>query len=396
MIRQKKWLKEKTIFLSVFTSGLFILSMFLFLSCGDKDSGKKGLARRWLDGVKEMKERYSRTDEVVNYFSFKWHAISFDVMADHTLTFYQEGKKKDKPWPFGKSSRPFEEQERKAREIFYDRYGISPPQYFPPAVDAYGSLVPWASGVNRLHWENILEKAGINNLGDAMEYVDKWRKIKNQQDIKENRAKKLAKKYNIVIWEARNLVEIIDVLNVFKYEMSRSGNAGEFVAMNRFSHPCWLDLMEQLELIKSRLNDSVIEWRLTQSGHQSFEKKNLDDFALEILTSGYHPQGNLAGPKIRGKYHGIARVLKTGWETDRDYDVDNKTGYNTGQWIDIEVIEGVVFFNKPYYPGEVIKGIWSYGGDTGIVGKPEKGDLVGYREVLPCLFWEKIEKNKNP
>jgi hypothetical protein len=46
-------------------------------------------------------------------------------------------------------------------------------------------------------------------------------------------------------------------------------------------------------------------------------------------------------------------------------------------------------------PGTIIRGVWSYGGDTGIVGKPKEGDLVGYYEASYCDIWEKIDNKSS-
>jgi hypothetical protein len=94
---------------------------------------------------------------------------------------------------------------------------------------------------------------------------------------------------------------------------------------------------------------------------------------------------------VRGQYLGVGRVLNAGYAYEFDpseYDPDNPTGYNTGQWIDVEVIEGKMGCRDP---GTIIRGVWSYGGDTGIVGKPKEGDLVGYYEAPYCNIWEKID-----
>jgi len=97
-----------------------------------------------------------------------------------------------------------------------------------------------------------------------------------------------------------------------------------------------------------------------------------------------------------GKYLGIGRVLATGYACQkgvprREYHRDNPTGYMTGQWIDVQVAEGVMDFNGLHSEGEVIRGVWSYGGDVGIAGKPQVGDLVGYYREGYCQVWEKLE-----
>lgn len=76
-----------------------------------------------------------------------------------------------------------------------------------------------------------------------------------------------------------------------------------------------------------------------------------------------------------------------------EYNPDNPSGWMTGQWINVEVLEGKMYFNKWFGPGETIRGVWSYGGDVGIVGKPKVGDLVGYYEEGYAKIWEKVSNN---
>ncbi|MBA7662304.1 hypothetical protein ES703_70332 [subsurface metagenome] len=95
---------------------------------------------------------------------------------------------------------------------------------------------------------------------------------------------------------------------------------------------------------------------------------------------------------ICGKYAGVGRVLDTGYAcaeglSSSDYDADNPTGYNTGQWITVQVIEGAM---GGYHKGEKIERIWSYGGDTGIIGKPQIGDIVGFYYGRYAELWEKL------
>jgi hypothetical protein len=95
---------------------------------------------------------------------------------------------------------------------------------------------------------------------------------------------------------------------------------------------------------------------------------------------------------VCGKYAGVGRVLDTGYkyaegQPPSGYNADNPTGYRTGQWIAVEVIEGAM---GSYRKGEEIKVIWSYGGDTGIIGKPQIGDMVGFYYDYYASLWEKL------
>lgn len=102
---------------------------------------------------------------------------------------------------------------------------------------------------------------------------------------------------------------------------------------------------------------------------------------------------------LLGKYHCIGKVLRTGVKKDVDappiwYDKNNSTGYLTGQWIDVEVIETTSvpakYSGTLFTTGQVIEGFWAYGGDNGIAGNPQKGDRVGYFEGNYAHVWEKI------
>ncbi|MFQ6052370.1 MAG: hypothetical protein ACE5K4_11865 [Candidatus Hydrothermarchaeota archaeon] len=88
----------------------------------------------------------------------------------------------------------------------------------------------------------------------------------------------------------------------------------------------------------------------------------------------------------KNKYTGIGRVLASGYkypegEDPREYERYEYEVYKTGQWIDLEVIDGVMYFNRLFHKGEIIKGIWQCGETDGIVeimDELKTGDTVGY------------------
>jgi hypothetical protein len=99
----------------------------------------------------------------------------------------------------------------------------------------------------------------------------------------------------------------------------------------------------------------------------------------------------IENPKlIFGKYILIACVTDTRYSPEGDFDPDNPTGYATGQIIDIVIIDSVACYDGDYEggcAGDTIEGIYSYGGDTGIIGKPQAGDLVGWRLGNYASIW---------
>lgn len=124
----------------------------------------------------------------------------------------------------------------------------------------------------------------------------------------------------------------------------------------------------------------------------------LDNIQKTRRLVGLEDKGDLPKRMMCGKHLGVGRVLETGYAYQEgaprgDYNPDNPTGYMTGQWINVEVLEGKMYFNKWYGPGEIIRGVWSYGGDVGIVGKPKVGDLVGYYAEGYAKIWEKVSNN---
>ena len=40
---------------------------------------------------------------------------------------------------------------------------------------------------------------------------------------------------------------------------------------------------------------------------------------------------------------------------------------------------------------DILRGIWAYGGDIGIAGRPKVGGTVGYYEENYAKIWERIE-----
>jgi len=109
-------------------------------------------------------------------------------------------------------------------------------------------------------------------------------------------------------------------------------------------------------------------------------------------------QDNKDEELIFGKYDGIGRVVDTrhfdtyGIVGYGDFDADEPHGYNTGQCIDVLVTEGVVFRKRWHHKGETVEHICSRGRDIYIIGKPQVGDMVGFRsESYYAQIWEKIE-----
>jgi len=94
---------------------------------------------------------------------------------------------------------------------------------------------------------------------------------------------------------------------------------------------------------------------------------------------------------IFGKYSLLVCVLDTSYTIDDEFDAENPDGYATGQSIDVLIIDDVACSGGTCRKGEVIEGIFSHGGDTSIVGKPEAGDLVGHRLGYYASIWEKID-----
>ncbi len=104
-----------------------------------------------------------------------------------------------------------------------------------------------------------------------------------------------------------------------------------------------------------------------------------------------------AKSQIYRKYMGIGRVVDTrhfdtyGVVGYGDFDEDEPNGIATGQCIDVLVTEGTVFRKRWYHKGETVEHICSYGGDILIMGKPQIGDMVGFRsESYYAQIWGKI------
>jgi hypothetical protein len=158
-----------------FLAGIVCLTFACF-GCGrtPSDANRPGLFKRWSEGVREMKDKSKRTNDVVDFFAYQWNAVAFQTVAEDLLESRLRGETQEAPWPMGKEPRPFGRQERRAREDFVKRFGLSPPPYFPPALDEYSLIKPpWAEGVNRNYWERELRSHGIRTIHDASEFLEK-------------------------------------------------------------------------------------------------------------------------------------------------------------------------------------------------------------------------------
>ncbi|MFC2070292.1 hypothetical protein ACFLTB_03875 [Chloroflexota bacterium] len=100
---------------------------------------------------------------------------------------------------------------------------------------------------------------------------------------------------------------------------------------------------------------------------------------------------------IYGKYEGIGRVVDTrhfdtyGVVGYGDFNEDAPDGFATGQCIDVLVTEGTVLRKRTFYKGETVEHICSYGTDILIIGKPQIGDMVGFRLEGYNEIWEKVD-----
>lgn len=162
-------------FLFCIFGGVFAFVTLFAVSCSKPaERPKQSLYRQWLERVRSDKEDFTRRDALIEYFSMKWHSVSFEVTAEHLLASSTTGREEDRPWPFGQSERPLGEQEAIARRVFQERFGLEPPPYFPPALDAYDFMAPpWAEAVNRMHWEKALRFAGLKSLHDVPTYLER-------------------------------------------------------------------------------------------------------------------------------------------------------------------------------------------------------------------------------
>jgi len=126
----------------------------------------------------------------------------------------------------------------------------------------------------------------------------------------------------------------------------------------------------------------------------------MQDKRSKEITLRYIEDLGIKSGLIYRKYAGTGRVLNSYYlDESSDYgafDPDNPTGYRTGQCIDVQVIEGVVYRRKEFYPGEIVEGICSYGGDVGVAGKPKVGDIVGFYLGYYAQVWERIEIPSQP
>jgi len=95
------------------------------------------------------------------------------------------------------------------------------------------------------------------------------------------------------------------------------------------------------------------------------------------------------------EYNGIGRAVETSLRYPDEYSTSDQS-------IDIEVIDGEMYYDRIYHKGELIIGVWEQAKDFEyfeVRGRPTIGDTVGYytHYVKPGMevhVWEKIECNQ--
>ncbi len=125
----------------------------------------------------------------------------------------------------------------------------------------------------------------------------------------------------------------------------------------------------------------------------------LSEFEKKI-TVNLKEENGFDGELIYGRYSGIGIVMDSYYLDEGTghggYLPDNPTGFRTGQCLKVEVTQGVVIQRGIYKQGEIVDNICSYGGDVGIIGKPQKGDIVGFYLGCYVQIWEKVESTYLP
>lgn len=162
--------------LRVFSSA--VLAACILFSAGCKSGQKSALFERWTQNVQSFHKEFDRTEAVVAYLDSQWSAVSFEVMGAHSLALSRTGKE-ELNWPYGNSTRPFGEQEEKARRVFKERFGLDAPPYFPPALKEYSFMAPpWAEPLNLGHWRKVLYAAKLESLDDVYQYLERRKTAK--------------------------------------------------------------------------------------------------------------------------------------------------------------------------------------------------------------------------
>lgn len=353
-----------------------VLSILWLLS-GCSKQRLDDLRKTWRERTDQMDESFDELDArqtVILYFQTQWHAVAYEVLAERTREEFDglpSGPEALFEW--------FADVEREARQVFFRRYGFYPPTPFPPrepldidSIDFSWRRVLAAVGEVK-EWNEILDSTGLNSVADLPAYLESVAKT----GAAEEEAQELARRYRLEIWAAREIREILKAFLPFEEQLADT-EVPAFIDMRAFPVPRWLELMERFGLIRPRVAGPRVEWQLTSAGERLLREAPAQIRALSLHECGFRPNDWLPGPRKESGFTGIARVLDAGWEEGPTFDRDEEGGFGTGQWITVEIVEGVVHFNQPFFPGDVVAGIFSYGGDTAIRGRPAVGDLVGY------------------
>ncbi len=339
------------------------------IACGKNQPDGETLAQRYVERLKENKDRVTEEEELVHYFDASWTAVAWEVMAEQQRQAYLRGARDGWVPSMTGIMDLVEAADREARSIFYRRFCVSPPEkYFPPLVEDVSSVFAAGAEYQRLRWPVLLRGQGLTKVSQIEPFVEQCRERLEKAASMDRRADELAEDRGLHSYDTFTALKVEEILALL--------SPGSPVNMRLLPHAEELDVLVQAGLAEAKAAGAEVEWGLTPAGTEALRRQPSLEVALGAVEKAPISAYYVTGPLRRGRYFGIGRVVETGYT-----EPFGPIAGGTGRWIAIEMLEGVSYWNRPYYAGETIPAVRPMESSVEVDPTLAVGDLVGYREI---------------
>ncbi len=370
---------------------LVVILSVAAIACGGSQPDAEKLAQRYVERLLENKDRITDQEELVHYFDAMWTSVAWEVMAEQQRREYLRDAR-DGWIPSLAGTMDFiEAADKEARSIFFRRFCVAPPErYFPPLVSEVSSIFEAGAAYQRTLWPVLLREQGLTEVSQIEPYIERCRVRKEEAATLVGRAEELALARGLNSYDTYTALKVEEILAVL--------SPGRPVNMRLLPHTEELDILVQTGLANAEASGAEVQWVLSPAGAEALRRQPPLEVALGAVEKEPVSCFYVTGPFRHGRYIGIGRVVEVGYAEP----LGPLTG--TGRWIAVEMLEGVSYWERPYFAGETIPAVMPEEFHVQIDPTLVVGDLVGYREIgrapypdeWPESVWEKIISRETP
>jgi len=365
---------------------LFAILLAAAIACGENSPDAEALAQRYVERLKENRDRITDQEELVHYFDASWTAVTWEVMAEQQRQAYLRSARDGWAPSMTGIMDLVEAADREARSIFFRRFCVEPPEkYFPPLVDDVSSVFSAGAEYQRLRWPVLLREQGLTKVSQIEPHLQWCHERAEKAAALNRRAEKLAQARDLHPYDTYTILKVEEILARL--------SPGSSVNMRLLPHAEELDILVQSGLAKAEAAGAEVEWVLTPAGAEALRRQPPLEVALVAVEQEPVSRFFVTGPLRHGRYMGIGRVVEEGYT-----EPFGPLAVRTERWVAIKMLEGVSHWKGSHFAGETIPAVRPLEDHVRVDPALAVGDLVGYREIgrprhpdeWPESVWEKV------